>query len=306
MAASEPEEECKCPDIGLPAWMGTFADLMALLMSFFVLLLSFSEMDVLKYKQIAGSMANAFGVQSKVKVKDVPKGTSIIAQEFAPGRPEPTLILTVQQETEDFTKDSLDFETEQSESEAEDIECEEVEETPPVTIIDLSSLQGNVAADEAAEALAQEAAQNLVTELNSGLLELQAKNGIVLIRIREKGSFTSGSAKLRSSFKPVIGKIRNLLLQTKGEIRVAGHTDDKPINTPFFPSNWELSGARASSVVRELLKTGEFDRTRFSIYGLADTRPLIANESGDSRSKNRRVEIMIINDRKQKKSAEEL
>ena len=79
--------ECKCPPPGLPPWMGTFADLMSLLMCFFVLLLSFSEMDVLKFKQIAGSMKFAFGVQNKIEVKDIPKGTSIIAQEFRPGKP---------------------------------------------------------------------------------------------------------------------------------------------------------------------------------------------------------------------------
>lgn len=71
--------KCKCPPPGLPAYMGTFADLMSLLMCFFVLLLSFAEMDVLKFKQIAGSMRNAFGVQSILEVKDIPKGTSVIA-----------------------------------------------------------------------------------------------------------------------------------------------------------------------------------------------------------------------------------
>ena len=72
---------------GAPAWMATFADLATLLMCFFVLLLSFSEMDVLKFQQIAGSMKNAFGVQNVLNVNDIPKGTSIIAQEFRPGRP---------------------------------------------------------------------------------------------------------------------------------------------------------------------------------------------------------------------------
>ena len=76
-------EECKCPPPGLPAWMGTFADLMSLLMCFFVLLLSFAEMDAMKFKRLAGSMAQAFGVQNKLKVKDPPKGTSLIALEFS-------------------------------------------------------------------------------------------------------------------------------------------------------------------------------------------------------------------------------
>ncbi|MFT6438202.1 MAG: chemotaxis protein MotB, partial [Candidatus Azotimanducaceae bacterium] len=104
MIEFEAEEE-QSP--GIPAWMATFADLMSLLMCFFVLLLSFSEMDVEKYKQVAGSMKNAFGVQSQVKVMDIPKGTSIIAQEFSPGKPQPSQIKTVNQFTTETTKASL-------------------------------------------------------------------------------------------------------------------------------------------------------------------------------------------------------
>ena len=103
------EQPCKCPPPGLPLWMGTFADLMSLLMCFFVLLLSFSEMDVLKFKQIAGSMKFAFGVQNRLEVKDIPKGTSIIAQEFRPGRPEPTPIDVIMQQTIDITQQTLEF-----------------------------------------------------------------------------------------------------------------------------------------------------------------------------------------------------
>ena len=89
--------------------MGTFADLMSLLMCFFVLLLSFSEMDVLKFKQIAGSMKFAFGVQNKIEEKDIPKGTSVIAMEFRPGRPDPTPIETIQQQTIEMTQQMLEF-----------------------------------------------------------------------------------------------------------------------------------------------------------------------------------------------------
>ena len=97
----------KCPR-GAPAWVMTFADLMSLLMCFFVLLLAFSEMDVLKFKQLAGSMKEAFGVQREIKVKEIPKGTSIIAREFSPGRPEPTLVHTVRQHTVETLRQSLD------------------------------------------------------------------------------------------------------------------------------------------------------------------------------------------------------
>ena len=83
---------------GLPPWMATFADMMALLMCFFVLLLSFSEMDAQKYKLVAGSMANAFGVQRDVVAQSIPMGTSVIADEFSSGRPAPTAENVVQQQ----------------------------------------------------------------------------------------------------------------------------------------------------------------------------------------------------------------
>jgi chemotaxis protein MotB len=103
------EEACpECP-AGIPAWVMTFADLMSLLMCFFVLLLSFSEMDALKFKRLAGSMAQAFGVQNQLDVDDIPKGTSIIAQEFSPGIPKPTPINEIYQSTREITKSTLDF-----------------------------------------------------------------------------------------------------------------------------------------------------------------------------------------------------
>ena len=94
---------------GAPAWVMTFADLMSLLMCFFVLLLSFSEMDLQKYKQVAGSMKNAFGVQREIKSMAMPKGTSVIAQEFSPGRPSPTPLNVIRQNSIDDTKQTLEF-----------------------------------------------------------------------------------------------------------------------------------------------------------------------------------------------------
>ena len=74
-----------------PLWMATFADLMSLLVCFFVLIISMSEIDVIRYKKVAGSMKDAFGVQQDIVTYDIPKGTSIIALEFSPGKPEPTI-----------------------------------------------------------------------------------------------------------------------------------------------------------------------------------------------------------------------
>jgi len=102
-APAKPVEE------GLPAWVMTFADLMSLLMCFFVLLLSFSEMDVSKYKEMAGSLKNAFGVQRDIKVREPPKGINVIAREFSPGRPEPTTMNVIRQMTTSDLRVNLDL-----------------------------------------------------------------------------------------------------------------------------------------------------------------------------------------------------
>lgn len=284
---SDDNEECKCPPSGLPQYMGTFADLMALLMCFFVLLLAFSEMDVLKFKQIAGSMKYAFGVQNKVEVKDIPKGTSVIAQEFSPGKPVPTMIEAIMQETVEITKETLEFDEASGESDNEG-DGEQSDQGEGATPEQLKALS------EATEELAKSIAVRMSAELDSGQIEVLAKNNMVVIRIRESGSFRSGSDRIEFDFINVLQRIGNILVDTSGEIRVAGHTDNVPIDTERFRSNWELSGARAGSVVRELLKNDALNRERFVINGYADTRPLATNETAQGRAKNRRVEIIIV------------
>ena len=93
------EQECpKCPPAGAPAWMATFADMATLLMAFFVLILSFAEFNVPKFKQISGSLKEAFGVQKVVPVVEQPKGTTVIALEFSPN-PSPSISETLRQDT---------------------------------------------------------------------------------------------------------------------------------------------------------------------------------------------------------------
>jgi len=105
------EEECpKCPPAGAPAWMATFADMATLLMAFFVLILSFAEFNVPKFKQISGSLKEAFGVQKVVPVVEQPKGTTIIALEFSPN-PTPSLSTTLRQDTTELQKPELDLQT---------------------------------------------------------------------------------------------------------------------------------------------------------------------------------------------------
>lgn len=275
---SEETLEKKCPPAGAPAWMATFADLMSLLMCFFVLLLSFSEMDVLKFKQLAGSMKNAFGVQRDIKTKEIPKGTSVIAKEFSPGKPVPTKIKIMRQQTTDRPKRNIKF-------------------------TDSTSIN-NKAREEVKKELEKEIAKKteeskkritaaLKKEIKQGTIEVVGKSQEIVIRISEKGSFPSGSATLNKSFDKIMKKISFLVKSTPGDIVISGHTDNIPIYTYLFRSNWELSSSRAVSVLKAIIKNQKIDPKRLSVQGHAETIPLASNKTAAGRAKNRRVEIKI-------------
>ena len=106
------EEECpKCPPKGAPAWMATFADMATLLMAFFVLILSFAEFNVPKFKQISGSLKNAFGIQRIVPVVEQPKGTTVLSLNFSPS-PAPSVTKNLTQQTSDSEQKNLDLKSE--------------------------------------------------------------------------------------------------------------------------------------------------------------------------------------------------
>ena len=112
----EAEEECpKCPPVGAPAWMATFADMATLLMAFFVLILSFAEFNVPKFKQISGSLRNAFGIQKIVPVVEQPKGTTVISMNFSPS-PSPSVTNEMTQETTDTTQPEIEQQSKDKDS----------------------------------------------------------------------------------------------------------------------------------------------------------------------------------------------
>lgn len=290
------EDECpKCPPEGLPAWMGTFADLMSLLMCFFVLLLAFSEMDVLKFKQIAGSMKFAFGVQNKIEVKDIPKGTSVIAMEFRPGRPDPTPIENIQQQTIDMTQEMLEFQAgdEDSAGGRQKQRGEQRGGAAQQTATDQSSAAQQQASQEQTNELMKKVAQQLQRQILDGSIEMESLGQQIIIRIRENGSFSAGSAFLQPQFRPILLEIGALLADVPGEIEISGHSDSQQISNELYRSNWDLSAQRAVAVAEEIRRADGFDEQRMRVVGKADTAPLSTNTNSDERSRNRRVEITI-------------
>ena len=242
----------------------TFADLMTLLMCFFVLLLAFSEMDAAKFKQLSGSMKDAFGVQAEVEVRTIPKGTSVVAQEFSPGRPDSTATNEVRQFTIDSNRNTLD---------ALDRERREIEKT---------------------QDHARRLRIALKKEIDEGSVSIQTEGMKVIVHILENATFNSGLAEVRREFIPALTKIANLIDDNSGEITISGHTDNVPIKNTRFRSNWELSTSRAVSVAHQLLQISDLSPENITVTGHADTRPRAPNDSVVNRAKNRRVDISIV------------
>lgn len=290
---SQPEECPKCPPKGLPAWMATFADLMSLLMCFFVLLLAFSEMDVLKFKQIAGSMKFAFGVQNKIEVKDIPKGTSVIAMEFRPGRPDPTPIENIQQQTIDMTQEMLEFQAgdEDSAGGRQKQRGEQRGGAAQQTASEQASSAQTQASQERTNELMKKVAQQLQRQILDGSIEMESLGQQIIIRIRENGSFSAGSAFLQPQFRPILQNIGELLADVPGEIEISGHSDSQQISNELYRSNWDLSAQRAVAVAEEIRRADGFDEQRMVVVGKADTAPL--STTAEDRNRNRRVEIAI-------------
>jgi chemotaxis protein MotB len=143
--------------------------------------------------------------------------------------------------------------------------------------------------------LKQQLESTFADALNSDLISLETMDDRVLIRINEQASFPSSSAALKRDFLPLLSRLAIALAEIDARFVVAGHTDNVPLRSGLYRSNWELSAARATSVLHSLLRQSGLQANQFRIESYADTQPLSSNVTAAGRAQNRRVEIGIIN-----------
>ncbi|NVK19897.1 MAG: OmpA family protein [Methylocystaceae bacterium] len=260
------EEEKKCPPAGSPAWMATFADLMSLLLVLFVLLLTFSEMNVIKYKQMAGAMRSAFGISKQDKLAGVIEIDGQLERKAARNiSPTKTPVPTVSMDIPDTTDQEV-FEIDPASTPEE--QADEVE-------------------NEVAKIIAEEASEQGV--------EVEKNGNEVKIRFPSEIAFGSGSANVGQDFGDLLDKLTDVIKKANGDVLVAGHTDNIPLGAGGpYRSNWELSAARATSVVHHFLNYSDIPADRLAVQGYGDSRPLVPNDSPENRARNRRVEITLV------------
>lgn len=243
---------------GAPKWMVTYSDMVTLILVFFILLFSISQIDLAKFEAISESFRNRNILEFFPSAVPLDNPT------------EHTSTLESGKQTNEF-----DTPTQLPDKTDRDRETDNKQEDS------LDMLLANV------DSFLEE------HDLNDVINADRTERGVVLV-LQESILFDSGEAEIIESGKPFLEKIGSLLLEIPNNVKVEGHTDSRPISNFRYPSNWELSGARASSVIRYLISQNEFAHERFSAVGYAETRPLVPNTSAANWSKNRRVEIVIL------------
>jgi type VI secretion system protein ImpK len=141
--------------------------------------------------------------------------------------------------------------------------------------------------------VAERVSMYLATEINKELVTVEALSDRVRISLKAQDLFESGSAEVVEYIQPVISKLSRTLETTEGKILVTGHTDDNPIFTSKYPSNWHLSLARATAMSEQLIANSALEG-RVLPEGLGDARPLAENSTDENRALNRRIEIDLM------------
>jgi chemotaxis protein MotB len=236
-------------------WLVSYADFITLLFAFFVVLYSTAQGDQKKAAQLAAAIQDAFQQLGVFSATSNSSGQSI-----APGT---TQLMPKTPSNQVLATNGTQVE------EGED------------PVIDIEQLR-------------RELERQLAKEIDRNELSLRMEPDGLVISLREVGFFDSGSPKLKQRSLRAFEKVAQVLAERKNLIRVEGHTDNVPIHTPEFASNWELSTARATEVIRVLLVDYHFPPPRLSAAGYAEYHPIASNDTDVGRQINRRVDIVVL------------
>lgn len=250
-------------DKGAPKWMVTYSDMITLVLVFFILLFSMSQIDMAKFESVTRSF------QSRAVLDFLPSAIP----------------------SEDITADDVEGQG-GDDLGTKDGDGDDEEDVDLDGVID--QLEEWEKKADALARLMENVEEFLKDEgLGDVISANRTEEGVHLV-LQDSILFDSGEAIILESGVPFLDEVGHLLKGIDNTVRVEGHTDSRPIATYRYPSNWELSGARAGGVVRHFIEEQDLDPERFLIAGYGETRPVAKNDTDDNMSKNRRVEIVIL------------
>lgn len=239
-------------------WLLTYSDLITLLMIFFIIMYSLSQVDAKKFQQMAQSLSQVLGGASPT-ILETP-GPSVIEGQAGVAKPDPP------------GQGSGNTAASAAAAAAEQAQLEAIKEEIKQVLKDQGKLDKNISVNV------------VVTEQERG----------IVISLKDTLLFYRGSDQLTPRARDLIYQLGDTLKTIPNYIRVEGHTDTLPIHTEKFPSNWELSVLRATTVAHLLINENKIAPDRISAAGYGEYRPLVPNVSEDNRAMNRRVDIVLL------------
>ncbi len=255
------------------AWAIPYGDLVTLLLAFFVVLYAVSSVNEGKYHALSNTLFTEFnGQKPPGSAPGSAPGSVAVARPF-PGRSAKPAVAESHEIFADPVKVSAD--------------------TATVTRQEAEEIARTRAEAEALDKVADDVSTAMADLIKANLVVVRRKGTTIEVEIRTDILFPSGSATLSPTAVGVIGKLSQTLASLPNPVRVEGHTDSQPIDTAAFPSNWELSSARAASVVHLIANSG-VDPARLSVIGRAQYSPAQSNATASGRNANRRVLISIM------------
>jgi chemotaxis protein MotB len=264
------------------AWAIPYGDLITLLLAFFVVMYALSSVNEGKFRVLSESLQSAF------------RGTPMAPEPIQIGRP--TRGLDNASAGHFGTILPLDIAVPRFLSEQDvdwDLDGGFGGSPLDARLDGAASLEAERGLQEMADKI-QRAVTPLIEE---NLIRIRRERFWVEVEINTSFLFMSGSAELFPEALPILGELAEILKDLPVRVHVEGFTDDLPISTPVFPSNWELSTGRASSVLRLLADRG-FDPTRMAAIGFGEYRPIAENDTPEGRQQNRRVVIVVLADQR--------
>jgi len=241
-------------------WLVSYADFITLLFAFFVVLYASAQVDRKKIGQLAVAIQVAFQ-----EMGVFPESPSTLPLES--NQPLP---LGAVQAIENTKRNP--------------------EPAPPDGVLDGMD-------DPDLAGLQSELQQALQHEIAEHSIALHREIDGLVISLREFGFFDSGSDQLKTSALPALDRIAHILAEHRFRVRIEGHTDNVPIHTAQWASNWELSAARSTGLVRLLILRYDFDPARLSAAGYAEFHPIASNATPQGRAQNRRVDLVVVSQR---------
>jgi chemotaxis protein MotB len=258
-------------------WLCTFNDLMTLLLTFFVLILSMSSLNAAKIKDLQAQLIDALGVMEFGKSEQDP----IIEQLFS---------------LEDMgSKQQIIRSIKKLDKKGIQIKDFVAVEIPPELLLkDFTMLKQEGKKEYNEQEIIFNQFEKLIDEnfFEPGITVIKRERGIVL-RLNEKVLFSPGSPKVKESAYITLGKIASIIIKTSLKISIEGHTDSTPVNKKMFASNWELSMNRALNVLDFYVNKVLANPDKFYVTGFADSLPVKNNNTEENRSENRRIELVF-------------